>query len=239
MNHLKGKFVNMSSAQLLVENLLERIELDSATGKFRLGTISNLEKLALETLLKATATTSIDNEHREILVGVPIKPMSAQDAVAAEEGSDVLRSIGLQQTDVHVTLDLRALERTQAECPELTVCLDFGTAMSKAFAIHGYSTPVELALGKRAGSSGYPVDSSLFISDDGILHFGPQAVELGIAAAALGRARFDSPKARLSMGEQVDIHRAAIGKEFNPTDVPMTEGEMITLYLGYLTDLAT
>lgn len=112
--------------------------------------------------------------------------------------------------------------------------------MSKAFAIHGDSTPVELALGKRAGASGYPVDSSIFISDDGILHFGPQAVELGTAAAPLGRVRFDSPKARLSMGQQLDIYRAQVAKEINPIgDIPITEGELITLYLGYLTDLAT
>jgi len=120
------------------------------------------------------------------------------------------------------------------------MCVDFGTAMSKAFAIQGESTPIELALGQRAGDKGYPVDSSLFISDDGILHFGPQAVEHGTAVAGLGRARFDSPKARLSMGQQVDIHRAPIGKEINPiTATPVTEGELITLYLGYLTDLAT
>ena len=36
--------------------------------------------------------------------------------------------------------------------------------MSKAFAIKDDMTPIELALGKRAGSSGYAVDSSLFIS---------------------------------------------------------------------------
>ena len=47
--------MNIENARLLVENLLERIELDSSTGKFKLGTISNKEKLALETLLAGSA----------------------------------------------------------------------------------------------------------------------------------------------------------------------------------------
>lgn len=231
--------MDMTSARLLVENLLDRIELNSETGKFRLGTISSKEKFALETLLAATSGTAPNVEQSLIPDTVSIEPTPPLEAVDPGPKPDTSTLPELQQAEASVTLDLRALERTLAENPEVTVCLDFGTAMSKAFAIQGYSTPIELALGKRAGSSGYPVESSLFISDDGILHFGPQAVELGTAAAALGRARFDSPKARLSMGEQVDIHRAAIGKEFNPTDIPMTEGEMITIYLGYLTDLAT
>ena len=40
--------MNISIAKLLLENLLERIELDATTGKWRLGTISSKEKLALE-----------------------------------------------------------------------------------------------------------------------------------------------------------------------------------------------
>lgn len=232
--------MDMTSARLLVENLLDRIELDLTTGKFRLGTISSKEKRALETLLAATSGTIPKVEQAVIPDTVSIEPTPKLEAVGSEPVPDTSTLSEVLQAEASVTLDLRALERTQAESPDVTVCLDFGTAMSKAFAIQGYSTPIELALGKRAGSrDGYPVESSLFISDDGILHFGPQAVELGTAAAALGRARFDSPKARLSMGQQVDIHRAAIGKEFNPTGIPMTEGEMITLYLGYLTDLAT
>jgi molecular chaperone HscA len=110
--------------------------------------------------------------------------------------------------------------------------------MSKAFAMAGDQEPVELALGVRAGAQGYPVESSIFITDDGMLLFGPQAVINGAAAAETGRARFDSPKARLSMGEQGEVDKINLGVEINPTDTLLSEGEMITLYLGYLTDLA-
>lgn len=230
--------MNIDNAKLLIENLLERIELDSSTGKFKLGTISSMEKLALETLLAG------DGIHSPIEMNVAITPLprTIPTITAPIEPCDPaptpINDPAAGQPDI--ALNLAAFDRTRAADPQITMCLDFGTAMSKAFAMQGENTPVELALGKRAGASGYPVESSLFITDDGILHFGPQAIEFGTAAAALGRSRFDSPKARLSMGQQVDIHRAIIGKEINPiSDIPMTEGELITLYLGYLTDLAT
>jgi len=230
--------MNIDNAKLLIENLLERIELDSSTGKFKLGTISSMEKLALETLLAG------DGIHSPIEMNVAITPLprTIPTITAPIEPCDPaptpINDPAAGQPDI--ALNLAAFDRTRAADPQITMCLDFGTAMSKAFAMQGENTPVELALGKRAGASGYPVESSLFITDDGILHFGPQAIELGTAAAALGRSRFDSPKARLSMGQQVDIHRAIIGKEINPiSDISMTEGELITLYLGYLTDLAT
>lgn len=229
--------MNFKIARLLIESLIERIELDTATGKFKLGTISNKEKVALEVLIAGTSDER-PSPPAVLEKKLSISALQPQHAEAAPQ-EEPKEPIPAQVPEVRVELDLRAVNRTKAEDPHVTICLDFGTAMSKAFAIRDDMTPIELALGKRAGTSGYPVDSSLFISDDGALHFGPQAVELGTAAAALGRSRFDSPKARLSMGQQVDINRALIGKEINPTDTPMTEGELITLYLGYLTDLAT
>lgn len=229
--------MKMANARLLVENLLERIELDPTTGKLRLGTISSKEVSALEVLLAAVscaAPQSSDTERDDV---DPPAPATTVSAVKIEPDPAAVETSVQPPIVPDVELDLRATQRTKAESPEITVCLDFGTAMSKAFAINGHSTPVELALGKRAGAKGYPVDSSLFITDDGVLHFGPQAVALGTAMASLGRARFDSPKARLSMGEQIDINRTAVGKDINPSDIPMSEGEMITMYLGYLTDL--
>lgn len=237
MNYFMGNVMDVSSARLLIENLLERIDVDAETGRFRLGTISSREKAALEALLAVVSTTTLSTRSHTSSEASSISLKSTQTASDAPSLSDTFDEP--PEPLVAVVLNLTAVERTQPEHPDLTVCLDFGTAMSKAFAIKGESTPIELALGKRAGSSGYPVESSLFISDDGILHFGPQAVEMGIAAAPLGRTRFDSPKSRLSMGQQVDIDRAAISKKINPTDTTVTEGELITLYLGYLTDLAT
>lgn len=212
--------MDISQACMLIENLLDRIERNPETGKYHLGVISSREKDALQ-----SALASLRGEADETI----------STPTVIERVPDVQPAPALPE----VILNVRAMERTQPESPEITMCLDFGTAMSKAFAIAGSSTPVELALGKRAGSSGYPVESSLFISDDGVLHFGPQAVELGTHAITLGRTRFDSPKSRLSMGKKLDINRVPLAKDKNPFEaIPMSEGEMITLYLAYLTDLA-
>lgn len=234
--------MNITSARLLIENLLERVELDPTSGKFKLGTISNKEKTALEVLLRAEPSAPVTIETTATPVSPTPNELPNRVQIPVETPLEPAPSPVGPMTSITVPsidLNLSALDKNQADDPKITMCLDFGTAMSKAFAIEGYSTPVELALGQRAGASGYPVDSSLFISDDGILYFGPQAVKLGTNAAAFGRARFDSPKSRLSMGEQLDIDRAPIKKEINPIEsMPVTEGELITLYLGYLTDLA-
>lgn len=236
--------MNISDARLLIENLLDRIEQDPISGKFKLGTISPREKQALEILLGADLSKISTDAFRQ--------PTESSASVAASHAlqQPVATEVTLQTSPVtvenaavvdvpFVTLNLTALDKTQIDDPDITMCLDFGTAMSKAFAMEGYSRPLELALGQQAGASGYPVESSLFISEDALLYFGPQAVQLGNDAAPLGRARFDSPKSRLSMGQQVDINRAPIRKEINPIEsTPVTEGELITLYLGYLTDLA-
>lgn len=235
--------MNISEARLLIENLLDRIEQDPVSGKFKLGTISNREKLALEMLVdvdlsdRSSAGSTAQHESSEKVVAPQTLQQPAQPEVTPQMSPVPAETVAVAVPVI--SLNLKALDKAQADDPNVTVCLDFGTAMSKAFAIEGYSKPVELALGQRAGGTGFPVESSLFISEDALLYFGPQAVQLGNDAAALGRSRFDSPKSRLSMGQQVDINRAPIKKEINPIEsTPVTEGELITLYLGYLTDLA-
>ena len=227
--------MDKSTAVLLLENLLDRIELDANTGKWRLGTLSSKEKSALEfavTLLGGGMETPVPiviTPAPTIIVEPPVPPVpkavEVQPRVEIPPGPSVV-------------LDISSLERTTADNLGVTLCLDFGTAMSKAFAMEGDEKPIELALGVRAGGTGYPVDSTLFITDDGLIVFGPQAVAHGAIAVESGRARFDSPKARLSMGEQGEIDKINVGPEINPTATPLSEGELITLYLGYLTNLA-
>jgi molecular chaperone HscA len=227
--------MDKATAALLLDNLLDRVEMDAGTGKWRLGTLSSKEKAALElavTTLGASLDTpqpgEIGDTHTDLVELPALEPSPAIEVQPESEA----------QPTPTVVLDIRSLERTSADNPGVTLCLDFGTAMSKAFAMQGDEKPIELALGVRAGASGYPVDSSLFITDDGLIYFGPQAVTQGATAIEAGRARFDSPKARLSMGEQGEIDKINVGHEINPTSTPLSEGELITLYLGYLTDLA-
>ena len=226
------------TAGFLLENLLDRVEQDPVSGKWRLGTISLKEKIALQLALVALGGES--GGALALKLGVDSARAGVRNAsITLVAPSDSTVAEPAPESILTVVLNLQSLEINQPESPDVTLCLDFGTAMSKAFGMKGEDKPVELALGKRAGKEGYPVDSSLFISDDGLIFFGPQAVALGDAAAEAGRTRFDSPKARLSMGAQGEISKIKVGPEINPIiGTPLTEEELITLYLGYLTDLA-
>lgn len=215
--------MDKTSAQALLESLLDRIEQDTASGKWKIGTISANERTAIEFALNFLKGRDPDATSVSHPINLPITAIeSAPPAIPLVE------------------LNLRSLEFSVPQDEEVTFCLDFGTAMSKAFAMQGDDTLVELALGTRAGSiSGYPVESSLFIDDEGVLYFGPQAISQSEKAGEAGRMRFDSPKARLSHGSQGDIDRNRMKEDINPTNIPVTEGDLITLYLAYLTDLAT
>ncbi len=226
--------MDRNTAGLLLESLVERIEYDSSSGKWRLGTISSKEKLALEFIVNVMTGISPSTEARSDTSGPSISPEMRSRSEDVADEKEIAERFGKHS----IALNVESLERTEPDNPDVTLCLDFGTAMSKAFAMTGDNDPVELALGVRAGAQGYPVESSIFITDDGILLFGPQAVKNGDSAAETGRVRFDSPKARLSMGEQGEFDKISLGVEINPTDTSLSEGEMITLYLGYLTDLA-
>ena len=120
------------------------------------------------------------------------------------------------------------------------VCLDFGTAMSKAFAWDGErDDPLALDIGNVAGETGSPwlLQSTLFVAHDGIVHFGESAFN----AAAVVNPEFHRPlrsiKDLLTMGQQEAL-KQPLGKEYNPTDTTLTNKEAITLYFAFLTDVA-
>ncbi|MCG3167977.1 MAG: hypothetical protein DPW12_10600 [Rhodocyclaceae bacterium] len=121
------------------------------------------------------------------------------------------------------------------------LCLDFGTAMSKAFAIDGETEkPFDLAVGQRSGYTEaiYALPSSLFISGTGRVYLGHEAIAQSLLDETPGRQRFDSPKQELSQGTTADLSSVPVPKAINPTEIPFTKEELITLYLGYLTDMA-
>lgn len=126
------------------------------------------------------------------------------------------------------------------------LCLDFGTAMSKAFATiveEGEACDdLPLKLGERAKQSGgviYPIPSSIWISDDGLIFFGQKAIALSLQDDSGKRQRFDSLKKELTMGlPSTDLYQVQLPPEINPTGISFSKGAVITLYLAYLTDLA-
>ena len=137
-----------------------------------------------------------------------------------------------------------ALALKEPDDEKVILCLDFGTARSKAFATSGYGDEdlLDLAIGSRAGQ-GFALHSLLscvFISDDGLFWFGEEAARRSEQAVGAGsRRRFESFKSMLTHASPgSDLRSVDCHKESNPTAVRLTDGDVLTMYLAYLTDMA-
>ena len=122
------------------------------------------------------------------------------------------------------------------------LCLDFGTAMSKAFAWDKNSdAPVPLKIGVAAGgssSSPYALNSVIFISHDGRAFFEQTAVNRAADVISPERHQaFQSIKDILTVGPMTDL-REPVSSLYNPTEHPVSYRDVIALYLAFLIDNA-
>ena len=129
------------------------------------------------------------------------------------------------------------------------LCLDFGTAKSKAFAATDHEEDPELeplpigAGDEDPDESLYEVSSCVWIDDDGRLYVGSEAVKRGMNYGddPATRRPLDSLKQEISQVDPEDGAAELAGKlprEVDPTRT-LTYGHAISIYLAYLTDLAT
>jgi len=209
--------MDKKAAIILLESLLDRIERDTESDKWRLtGPISSQE---IEAINIAISVLSSDRD-------VPTTAIQPETIALGPE----------------MALNVKSTKLDKPEDSDITLCMDFGTAMSKAFAIRSSTErPLELALGRRANVDGsvFAVPSSLFITSGGRLHFGQGAINQSLQDDTPGRKRFDSPKQELSQGTIADLGESVVTHEINPTRVPLTKKDLITMYLAFLTDLAS
>ena len=140
-----------------------------------------------------------------------------------------------------VQLNLDSLDHSGPSEKSLRLCLDFGTALSKAWAIgrnHGETIP--LVLGRYCGQGEVlPVPSSIFISITGRIFFGGAAETQHRQELENGRKRFDNLKGMLShaeVGQELD--HVPLDRNVDPTGSGLTVGDLLVLYLGWLTHLA-
>ena len=175
-------------------------------------------------------------------------------AAALEYASSVLDAAD-SQGDAHVTADessdgddreagdtdLAAVPPTTPYTGPLHLCLDFGTAMSKACAWDKESdTPMPLRIGLAAGepaSSPYAINSAVFISRDGLALVGQAAVNSAAAADPEHHQAFQSIKDILTVGSMTDL-RDPVPALFNPNERSVSLKEIVALYLAFLTDSA-
>ena len=112
--------------------------------------------------------------------------------------------------------------------------------MSKAFAWDRVrDEPMMLTIGTVAGETGSPffLQSTLFVTHDGLMHFGESAFNVAAASNPELHRPFRSIKDLLTVGQQQALSQP-IGREYNPTDIALTNKEAITLYFAFLTDVA-
>src|SRR5450759_1560685 len=187
----------------------DRIERDGPDGKWKLaGPISLQEREALGFLLEQFG---VDLSNVTTDMG-QIQPIAAP-AILPE-----------------ITLNLHANSLQTAEDQEVIMCLDFGTAMSKAFAMHsGNGKPIGLELGKHSGytEAVYAMPSSVFISSNGRVFLGHEANAQSLQDRTPGRRRFDSPKQERSQGIMTDLSSVPVPQAVNPSGVPFTKEELI------------
>ncbi|HEY7297417.1 MAG TPA: hypothetical protein VH684_05710 [Xanthobacteraceae bacterium] len=198
-------------ALTLIESLLQRLNRDGNHFHLPEGRLSQNEVIALRSLAG---------------IPEPTAPEEAQSIIAAKPAP---------------SLDLSALSRPSLQEDQIRLCLDFGTAMSKAWACGSLlEKTFPLVLGRPAdGIDVLAAPSSIFISKTGHLYFGAAAERQHESEIHLGRQRFDNIKRLLSDHEPgLDLDEVPLEVGIDPTDAGLTKGDLVVLYLAWLTDMA-
>jgi molecular chaperone HscA len=207
-------------ARILISNLLARVVTDSNGSMNLPGVLTAAE---LQALRLATAKLDPTPAHR-----FPVSTSSAK-----LEEAEIARQATAQCT---YSLDTSVLKLPPVE--GMRLCLDFGTAMSKATLVLDGETEQILVLelgipGDQEQVSSVMLISSVYIDNAGLIWFGKNAVDHSLVEGQDGsRQRLDNIKRRLSEGGFDDMVRAPL---FAPTGVEVTYGQMILAYLMFLT----
>ena len=231
-----------NEAVQLVRSLCQRFDAEPR----RFGSyISDLERQALGLLLKAWDASDVGVSGPSELP-VP-QASSGQDQGPPAESPAIGSAPAVVVVRYKPCLD--ALDRTGPESPNFLLCLDFGTAKSKAcasrreFDDEEEADLIELALGTLDGDidqSTYPVSSSVWIDEDEKVYVGAEAVRRGQHRSVQGsRRRIDSLKQYISQAHsEEDLTFGVLSADENPTTVRLSMDDIVVFYLGYLTDLA-
>ncbi|MCO7216601.1 hypothetical protein [Halomonas sp. OfavH-34-E] len=243
-----------NKARWLLENLLARLA-EREDGKYELpGIITESEQRALTAaidFLGATAEPTSSSaepepepEQEQEQEQEPVEP-SAEESTAADTGVEGLAQVlpkEAQQEGEDLEIDFPQI-LDEPVSPDIRLCIDFGTAMSKVTLVHdgagkdGGDEIQVLELGDVAGQdpSDGPLElliSSVYISNDGSVYFGKSALEVSEQEASeTNRQRIDNMKRFLSE----DGIEKVLSAEFNPTEIVIEYRDIIFYYLIFLT----
>jgi hypothetical protein len=174
-------------------------------------------------------------------VSKPAKTAAAP-AVAPIATAAPPAQVATRATAVASSASLLGLKRPASQrAKDVVLCLDFGTARSKAMAVRADGTPVFLPTGAVTRSKlKESIASSVWIDMmDEVMIFGDTAVERSLAQGKLKQPRIDSLKDFLSASMTSDSALPnpdvqPLPKGVDPSGKGFTIGEVLVLYLGYL-----
>lgn len=224
--------MDVTKARVILGNLRERIEIGD-DGKFRLsGVITQSELNALELF-------AFDSSFKESSLveaaSVPVTSTECPESnVIAFPSGGFADSV---ETRDPVELDLTTLLLPDVDS-NYRVCMDFGTAMSKATFVKDDASGFEHVQVLRLGIPGdqEQIDevmlvSSVFIDAEGLIWFGQRAVEQAQLAPDGRNLRMDNIKRALSEG----VLGEPVPSAFNPTSEDMTNEDVVLAYLAFFT----
>lgn len=237
-------------AKILLRNLLKRIKPQDDGTHLLPGVITDDEidalYLATQSLegLEAKSRT-VESQTPTITPAPTLAQKDPIPALTPEEPSEPDSVKEPQETAPtkqknRIDLDLGSLS---AGTPpkDVRLCLDFGTAMSKATLVQDDEDDdsedihvLHLGVpGDQEEISEVMLVSSIFIDGAGVLWFGKKAVEMSLLEGGDGsRQRIDNIKRRLSE----EGWNEKVGQRLNPiTDMEITYGDMVLAYLMFLT----
>ena len=214
--------------KILLRNLLKRIKTQDDGSHQLPGVLTDeeIEALRLAVELFGSQGGHHDPVHAPIQAPYADRPQVAQ----------VPDQAGLKS---RIELDLSSLT-SPAPPKNARLCLDFGTAMSKATLVKDGDDDDEEIHVLQLGVPGDQEDispvmliSSIFIDSEGKLWFGKAAVDRSMLEGSDGsRQRMDNIKRRLSE----DGWDEEVGSRFNPIkDLRVTYGDMVLAYLMFMT----
>lgn len=253
-------------ARILFQNLLKRFK-QTEDGDYQLAGVVTTEEMAalrfaLDTLSGASAVAAALSPQ-----AAPVSPDASDNAQTVKAGEAAAVGAGLADAPVgdtaveHADVAVaEAVEETPVAVPReapvldlsvlsllsppgnARVCLDFGTAMSKASLVEddagsGFEDVIVLDLGVPGDQeeiSQSMLISSVYIDNGGFIWFGKAAVDRSVIEAADGsRQRLDNIKRRLSE----DGLNEKVGEVFNPIagEVQIVYDDVILAYLTFLT----
>lgn len=235
--------MELMKAKFLLENLLDRIEVLEDGSKQLSGKLTDKEYEALKIAI-ALFDGNVVASPKPVLnnAEIDIHPLPEfQPMVEEAPREDVKLSEDDAPVEEERPIEIDSSVLLLAPAPNnVRLCLDFGTAMSKATLVEDFEDDdfedievLKLGIpGDQEQISEVMLVSSVFIDDNGLLWFGRNAAEAAkLLPEDSNRQQLDNIKRYLSEEGLNSI----VTERFNPTGIDITYGDLILAYLMYLT----